>query len=64
MANRIQIRQRAVARRQRGLGVLQAAIGIDVAAGLLGERRPGQHDIGQVGQRRDIRVLHHQEPDV
>ena len=51
----------AVARRQAGAGVLEPAVGVDVAAGLLGERRPGQHHVGQLGQRRSPDVLDDQE---
>ena len=64
IASRVQVRQRAVARRQGRLGILQPPVGVHVAARLLGEGRPGQHHVGQVGQRRDLRVLHHQELDL
>ncbi len=63
MANRSRSGKRPVARRQGGLGVLEPAVGVDVAARLLGERRAGEHHVGQLRQRGDRRVLHDQELD-
>ena len=33
--------------------MLEPAVGVDVAARLLGEGRPGEHRVGHLGQRRD-----------